>query len=132
VTAPAQTSLPFRKDVAAERAWDGVLEAIRAAVGEMGGVKELAYQVDASPSLVSDALAERDRKRVAAEWLVTLLLRAPEPCAAALLQRLAELRGYEVKRRRPMTAEEKLERLTEKLRARLGPLGAALAAEVDE
>jgi hypothetical protein len=127
----AQGTLPFRQDPHAELAWANLLDAIRLAVGELGGIKELAYQVDSSPSLVSDALAERDRKRVAAEWLVTIILRAPEPAALALLQRLADLRGCEVSRRRALTAEEKLERLQEMLRQRFGAAGAALALEVD-
>ena len=46
----SQGSLPFRRDAAAERAWADVLDAFRTAVTEMGGIKELAFQVDASPS----------------------------------------------------------------------------------
>ena len=126
----AQVSLPFRKDAAAEVAWDELLDAIRTAVDGMGGVKELAFQVDASPSLVSDALHERDRKRVAAEWLVTIVQRAPADAVQLVLQKLAALRGYEVRRRKALTPEERLERALEKLRT-FGAHGARAAAEVE-
>lgn len=125
-----QVSLPFRKDAVAERAWDEVLEAIKLAVAEMGGVKELAFQVDSAPSLVSDALAERDRKRVAAEWLVTIVQRAPADSVLLLLQKLAALRGFDVRRKKALTPEERLERALEKLRT-FGAHGARAAAEVE-
>jgi hypothetical protein len=130
VKGETQFSLPFRKDAAVERVWDDVLHLIRLAVEAMGGVKELAYQVDASPSLVSDALREQDRKRVAAEWLVTLFARAPADAVLPILQRLAAIKGFEVRRRRVLTTEEKLERALEALRA-FGRVGAEKAAEVD-
>lgn len=125
-----QFSLPFRKDAAAEDQWAELLELVRLAVEAMGGVKELAYQVDSSPSMVSDALREQDRKRVAAEWLVPIILRAPIETVQPIIAKLAELRGFDVKRRKVLTTEEKLERALDKLRT-YGKSGREEAEEID-
>jgi hypothetical protein len=125
-----QGSFAWRSDPHAEAAWVDLREAFRSAVAAIG-LKEAAFRLDVSPSLLSDALAERDRKGLRLEWLPALLLIAPAEHAATILGLLASMRGLEVVRRKALTPEEKLERLTEKLRARFGAAGAELAAEVE-
>lgn len=126
-----QASFAFRADAAAETAADELREAFKLAVGALG-LKDAAYRLDVSPSLLSDAIAERDRKGVRLAWLPAILLAAPEEHALSILNALAKLRRFQIVRtHRPLTPEEKLEALRDKLRLRFGAAGAELAAEVD-
>ncbi len=113
----------------AEVAQRRLLEAIRGAVAAIS-IKELAFRLDVSPSLVADALAERSHKGVRASWLVTILQMAPDHDAAAILNELAALRGFEMKPREKLTPEELSRRYEEKLRS-LGPVGLQLIRDAN-
>lgn len=127
----AQASFAFKTDPAVVTAWEELREAFRLAIGAVG-LKDAAYRLDVSPSLLSDALAERDRKGVRLEWLPAIILAAPEENALAIIGALARLRRFEVSRsKRVLSDAEKLEALREKLRTRFGAAGLELAAEVD-
>jgi AraC-like DNA-binding protein len=104
-----------------------LLEALRVAVAGIS-IKELAYALNLSPSLLADALAERSSKGVRASWLITIIEMANEAHAIEVLNAIAAKRALEVVKRRTLTPEEKAERLEEKLRT-LGPVGMQLIRE---
>ena len=127
-----QGSLNFSNDPQIERARVELGDAFRAAVSAIG-LKDAAYRLDVSPSLLSDAMSGRERKGVRLEWLPTIILIAPIEYVTAILSSLAKLRGLEVTRAKSaLTPEQKLELLTERLRQRFGAAGAELAAEMDQ
>lgn len=84
------------------------------------GLKEVAYQLDAKPSDISNGLADRDRHYFRAEWLVWLMSRSDD-----LAKLAARMRGLETSKPKPLTAEEKVRRYERRL-ARLGEVGAAI------
>lgn len=127
MTATAQGVLPRIDEFKRARSEQTLLEAIRLAVAKIS-IKELAYELDVSPSLLADALAERSNKGVRASWLVTIVDMAPMHEALAVLNALADLKRCEVAPRKELTPEEKAARLEEKLRS-MGPVGLQLIRE---
>lgn len=107
--------------------WDHVLAIAKAAVAAVT-LKEFAYRVDAQPSGVADALAERDRKRLAAEHLLALLTMAPEDHRRALLDAIARPLGYRVERVVPLTPSEEVAAT----RAYLAKMAPGLLAGLDK
>ena len=86
---------------------DDVLAKIRIAVDAIG-LKTAAAECDLSPSGLSDALAERDRKGLRFRSVVGLLRALPADLRESILRALVEPFGLELKARRPMTAAEEL------------------------
>lgn len=129
MTAQIEMSL-FARDQGA-RAWDSVLAAVKVAVDQLT-LKEAAFLLDTSPSQLSDALAERDRKSVRAEWLVTLLVGTPPKVRDAIMGELARVSGYKKpERAEKLTDKRRAEILTRAI-ARLAPgLEAAIDAELE-
>lgn len=125
-----QIDLEFGPDARARECWADVLTAIRAAIDSIGH-KELAYRLDVAPSLLSEALNERERKHVQARWLPTILLLAPDPHRKAILDALAGAAGYEVAAKKVLSPEERLTRLEDALRTRLGKVGEDLLRSID-
>ena len=116
----AQLRMRFR-----DSSWfdTAVLPAIQNAVARVT-LKEFAFACDSSPSLLSDKLAERNGKGLRVRELCTLVEIAPPAAEQELLAALITPRGFEApKRREPLTAAEKLERIEREL-ANLGPFGA--------
>lgn len=122
-----QTAFSLSDDYPTRMAERKLLDAVRQAVANIS-IKELAYRLDISPSLLSDALAERSNKGVRATWLVTIIDMAPLADALAILNALGERKRIEARQRRELTPEEKAERLEEKLRS-LGTTGLRLIQE---
>lgn len=122
----SQLAIEYSGDYAAEDGWRSVRRAF-AEVVEAMTAKAVCDRLDISPSQLSDALAERDRKRVAGEWIVRLIVLAPERHAMHLLRALADLRDCDAVKRVPDPAEE-LRRYRETV-ARLAPAIAELADE---
>lgn len=109
--------------------WDHVLDVAKVAVAAVT-LKEFAYRVDAQPSNLADALAERDRKRVGAEHLIVLLTIAPEVHRRALLDAIAKPLGYKVERVAPLSPAEEIKATRDYL-AKMAPgLLAGLDKEV--
>lgn len=81
-------------------------------------LKQAAYDLDTTPSHISHAMNERDRKSPRAEWLVYCLTKAPD---LDLARAVADTQGLEVSRRAQLTPEEKLDRLEGVLAESLGP-----------
>lgn len=87
-----QLSLVYDPGYVGRQAWAAQLEILRSAVNHLG-LKEVAFALDVSGSMLSDALNERDRKRCGAEWLhvvKAMLNSRPDPIAADLLRKLTE------------------------------------------
>lgn len=122
-----QASLAFTVEPHVKAAEVKLLEAIKQAVANIS-IKELAYKLDVSPSLLADALAERANKGVRASWLIRVIQMAPMADALAVINALGDLRRIEAQPMKELTAEEKAARLEEKLRS-LGPTGLRLIEE---
>lgn len=100
---PEQLALRYSPAWHASTAWPLVLEEVKRIVAVIG-LKEAAYDLDTTPSHLSHALAERERKHLQAEWLVYFVTRDP---TTQLLQALADLAACDVKRREPLTDAER-------------------------
>lgn len=124
-----QMPIDFGIGVRARETWQAVARVLRE-IADAATIKELAYRCDVSPSLLAAALGERERNYVRAEWLPVFLAAASEIQQRELLGALAGAFGYEVARRRQLTPEERLQRLEENLRQKLGLLGEQLIGEV--
>lgn len=92
----AQLALGYAPAYVGGEVWRERLEVLRLAVGHLG-LKEVAWALDVSKTLLSDSLNERDRKRWAGEWsdvvkqmLVQLIERGDET-ARDLYRQLAGL-----------------------------------------
>lgn len=121
----SQIVMQYGADHDDREAWCRILPAFRDAVDVGGGIKEIAYRVDVSPSLFSDALHERSNKGVRLSWLPTVLRATTDAARAGLLAEIAATCGYTVQRARVLTPEERLARIESELRA-AGPLGEEL------
>lgn len=102
--------------LAHDGAWHEFRRLLRAVV-DFVGVKQVAYDLDVAPSILLNALEERDRHHVRADWLPYLVRKAPND---DLVTFLASLRGLDVVPRRELTDAEKLERLDGVLKRHLG------------
>lgn len=103
---PEQLGLRYDDRWQRQQEWQQILEELRAIVTALG-LKQVAFDLDVQPSQLSHALAERERHRVAAEWLPYFLSKAKNDRLARLLAGIA---GYEVQPRRELTDREKVER----------------------
>ena len=93
------------------------------------GRKEVAFDLDVGHSYVDSVLIESGNYRLKAEELVYFLL-ADE--SGRLLSLIAELCGFELAEQQPLTADEKLTRLEQRLRSKLGELGEQTIREAYE
>lgn len=85
-----------------EQAWNELLEEINVAVSHVRP-KEVCHDLDIQPSVLSKALAEVDDRRVAAEWLVYLIRRAPND---RIVELIAKIRGLKVLRPEPLSDQQ--------------------------
>lgn len=122
-----QGLLPKIDEFRRQRAELMLLEAIKQAVANIS-IKELAYDLDISPSLLADAMAGRSNKGVRASWLVTIIDKACVADALAILNALGDLKRLEAQPRKELTPEELAQRYEDKLRS-LGPTGMRLIEE---
>lgn len=96
--------------------WEHILEEhVKPGVAAVT-LKEYAFRCDAKPSNMSDALAERDHKRLGAEQLIMLLRILPEANRVALLEAIAKPLGYRVERVVTLTPDEALRKAREYMR----------------
>lgn len=92
-----------------------LLKLLRAVV-DVVGVKQVAFDLDTSPSGLLHALEGKDR-HLPAKWIPYLIRKAPSD---EIVEFLAGLRGLEVQPRVELTAEQRLERLEEAMSETLG------------
>jgi hypothetical protein len=114
-----QLSIASLSDPRAAVAWNALHEAVNEAI-KLITPKELAFRLDISPSYLTEALHNLNRKGFRLEWLPTVLLMAPIDAVAPILRALGDLRGFEVTRKRQMSEAEELTATREALR-RLAP-----------
>lgn len=124
---------------AGSRAWRGsddgealpsppFLEVFTAAVARVG-IKECVHLFDVQPTMLPDALRERDRKGPRLEWLITLLIAAPDAVKHELVTAINRIAGFRPpERRRELTADEEL-RVRRRATRRLAP---AIADLIDQ
>lgn len=97
--------------------WAALREEVRLAVIELGE-KEVAYDLDVSPSQLSHALAERDRN-IPMKWIIYLIERSRR--GTKIAGYLAALAGHDLAPRKELTPEERLERIERAMSQELGP-----------
>jgi hypothetical protein len=102
---------------------DALVEAIRLITP-----KELCFRLGITPQYLTEAVHNLNRKGFRAEWLVTVILMAPLDAVPPILRALANLRSFEVQRRKVRTPEEELE-ATREVMKRVAP---GLLALVDQ
>lgn len=102
-----------------EPTWDDDRRLLRQ-MAEGIGLKQVAYDLDVSPSQLSHSLDERDRN-MPAKWVRYLVRGAPVELAEEYIGRLAHLRGLDVVPLPSLTPAEELLALKEALSQCLGP-----------
>jgi hypothetical protein len=111
-----QVDLPLNGASHPETAWQLMLKLIRGIVDDIG-LKEVAYDLDVSPSQLNHCLNERERHNVPAKWIPYFVTKAKDDDLPSFI---ALLRGLQVKPRKELTPEQKLEKLERALAAELG------------
>lgn len=112
-----QLDMRFDGSSRPESAWGLLLGLIRAVVDE-AGLKQVAYDLDVSPSYLSHCLNERERNNVPAKWLPYFVMRAKTDDIVSFV---ALWRGLAVVPRKTLTPEQRLQRLEQALAEELGP-----------
>jgi hypothetical protein len=130
-----QLALTYRPVYAGHEAWQEQLEIIRAAVKHLTP-KEVLFELDIAKSTLSEALAEQNSKRWAAEWthiLKAMLAQRFDDVSIELLRKLCEadmtVTPLEVGEPRALTPEQERDLYRAEL-ARLGDAGKAAIARV--
>lgn len=99
-----------------DAAWDCMLQIIRHIV-EHRSLKQVAFDLDVSPSYLSHCLCERERHNVPAKWLPYLIKSAADDDLVAFM---ALLRNRKLAPRVELTPEQKLERVLAAIGEQLG------------
>lgn len=76
-----------------------------------------------------DALSDRDGRRLEVEWVMRIAMVSPEHLRARVATCLVEALGYAVAPIRPLTTEERLQRLEYRVATRFGSAGAEIVEE---
>lgn len=101
--------------------WRRFLRILAEGIDEIG-TKRLAGELDEKPSVISNALAERDRHYFKTEWLLCVLELAP---STDILAALADAQDCDIVPREEIPPEERERRRKEAILRRFGPDGAA-------
>jgi hypothetical protein len=115
-----QLGLSYTPPFDARLDWERLLAAVRACVDRLTP-KEVAHALDVSPTTLCEALAnrggteDRGRKRLALEWISTILRMAGDDDRRAILEALCVPVGYVPQRQRVLTPAEQLEQLRQHL-----------------
>lgn len=78
---------------------------------------------------IRDALNDRESRRFPIEWAWSIALVSPEKMGAAIARCLITPMGFGITPIRPLTTEEKLARLEERVTRRFGEAGAEIVDE---
>ena len=129
-----QMPIDFGARIAGRGDWGYQLDWARRAV-DLAGHKNVAYELDVSPSALTDALIEREgegrKRRLAGEYLAVILRMSSVPMRHEYLRVKCDALGFEPPiPRRVKTAEEELAELKQLLSERLGDVGKQLISEV--
>lgn len=126
-----QLGLNYAPSHLGQQAWQRLLAALRGAIDHLG-LKEVAFELDVSPSMLCDSLNERERKRFAAEWIPVVMLMSPTAMQTAILEALAALTPFKLEKRRKMTPEEENRALRAHLRREAPGALRSFDEEVDD
>lgn len=121
-----QLSLGYQPEHAGREIFRLELDWTRRAV-EAIGHKDVAYALDISPSTLTDALHERERKGIKSEWLSVIRHMSSDGMRREYLRIISHPLGFEPERIKVMDAAEEL-RVT---RATLEKLAPILLKEID-
>jgi hypothetical protein len=99
---PRQLDLRYDPRFLRAEVWNDFLELIQCSVSRIG-LKQAAYDLDVQPSILSHALAERERHYLHLEWLHYFVTTDTDN---SLVEHIAAWRGLNVSPRREITAEE--------------------------
>lgn len=97
--------------------WQRMLEHLKRIRNE-ATPKEMAYRCDVAVSSLSHALSKRNGYAIHMEWFLDFMFSDDHD---QMLAWLADLRGYELVKKKPLDAESKLEKLEDALERSLGP-----------
>lgn len=126
----SQESLNFGREDRVSRAYRRVLRAVSDAVDAIG-LLVAAGACDCAKSDLLAALADREHRHLRVEWLMAICDASPPDFRARIIAALVDWQGLAVIPVRPLTAEEKLERLEARLVERLGSVGKQLVEELE-
>lgn len=115
-----QLSLGYAPEHRGRETWRLELDWARRAV-EAIGHKDVAYALDISPSTLTDALHERERKGIKAEWLAVIRTMSSDGMRREWLRIVGQPLGYQPERIKTMDPAEEL-RVTRELLGRLAPV----------
>lgn len=123
-----QESLDFGRSHRVAAAYRKVLRALNDAVDAVG-LLQAAGACDARKTELHDALADREGRYIRLEWLLAICDIAPADYRARIVTAFVEWQGLAVIPVKPLTAEEKLARLEQRLIAKLGAAGQEIVEE---
>lgn len=93
------------------------------------GLLQAAGACDARKSELSDALASRDGRYMRVEWLLAICDAAPSDYRLRIVDALVAWQGLSVVPIKPMTPEERLARLEQRVATELGEAGRRVVEE---
>lgn len=123
-----QEPLDFGRGYRVDGATRRLLRALADAVDALG-LSTAAGACDARRSELADALSGRDGRYVRIEWLLAICDVAPPDYRLRIIDALVSWQGLSVIPARPLTLEERLERLEQRVAHRFGEAGLELVEE---
>lgn len=105
-----------------------LIAAVKECIEEIG-TKTAEAACGARRQDLSDALADREGRRLEVEWCMAIALVSPEHLRAKVAGCLVEVLGYSVGPQVPLTAEQKLARLEYRVATELGAAGQRVVEE---
>lgn len=125
----SQKSLDFGRGDRTTRAYSKLLRIVGDVVDAIGLI-QAAGACDCAKSDLLAALADRDHRHLRVEWLMAIMDAATPESRQLIASALLEWQGFAVIPVKPLTPEEKLARLEQRLIAKLGDVGRQLVEEV--
>lgn len=123
-----QGALDFGRDHRIAEAFRGVLRAVNDAV-DAAGLGVAAGACGCRAQDLSDALTGRASRHLRVEWLLAICDVSLPDHRARIVRALVAWQGMSVASARPLTAEEKLARLEQRVAAELGEAGRRVVEE---
>ncbi len=105
-----------------------LISAVKECVEEIGP-KTAEAACGARRQDLSDALADREGRRLEVEWCMAIAMVSPEPLRAKVAACLVEAMGYGIAPIKPLTTEERLARLEYRVATELGSAGQRIVEE---
>jgi hypothetical protein len=124
----SQASLDFGRGDRIARAYRRVLRVVGDAVDAIG-LLEAAGACDCSKSDLVAALADREHRHLRVEWLMAICDTAPPDFRERIYEALLEWQGLRVEPAKPLTVEERLARLEQRVTTELGSAGKRIVEE---